>query len=75
MSLYVSPTPRGVLKTIGVCDRCNFKFNLIELRPDPDSPGLLVCSKCRDEKDPYKKPQRRAENIAVRRPRPDIALE
>ena len=51
------------------------KVNYVDLRPDGNSPGLRVCSKCRDVKDPYKLPARKTENISLRYPRPDEELK
>ncbi len=59
---------------IGVCDRCKFKFPIGELRADRNSPGLRVCEKCCDVKDPYKLPPKRPDNIVVAYPRPDETL-
>ncbi len=75
MSRYQPLSPQGVVKTVAVCDRCHFRYNLCELQPDGDDPALLVCKDCSDKLDPYKLPARKAETIAVRRPRPDEPLE
>lgn len=76
MSLYVPVSTRGSA-AIGVCDRCNQKVPLDELRPDGNSPGLRVCGDpgCWDNKDPYRYPARKTENIQLRFPRPDVPLE
>jgi hypothetical protein len=60
---------------IGICDRCSRKFPLDELQPDPSYPGLRVCRVDRDQLDPYRLPMPQAENITLRFPRPDTALE
>jgi hypothetical protein len=59
---------------IGICDRCNRKFPLAELRDDPNAPGLKVCKDDRDEFDPYRLPARRPDQIALRFTRPDEKL-
>lgn len=59
---------------IAVCDRCNLKMPYMALRADGDNPGLRVCARCRDEKDPYKLPSRKLENYLLRFPRPDSTL-
>lgn len=60
---------------IAVCDRCHFKVKYRELRPDGNSPGLRVCSKCWDDKDPWRLPRPPAEAISMKFPRPDTPLD
>ena len=49
------------------------KRPIIEAMPDPNFPGLKVCSQgCADEKDPYRLPARKTERINLRFPRPDV---
>lgn len=74
MGLYQSLSPTGTLKAIGICDRCRRKFNLVDLRPDGDTKGLLVCKDCRDVQDPYKRPMRRQETISLRNARNEQSL-
>lgn len=61
--------------SIGICDRCKTKRAYQDLVPDGDRPGLRVCrpgvGDCRDQKDPWKKPPKQPEAVAVRFPRPD----
>ncbi len=59
---------------IAVCDRCNLKMPYYKLRADGDQPGLRVCKKCRDVKDPYKLPQRPMDTYLLRFPRPDSTI-
>jgi hypothetical protein len=74
MSKYVAPTS-GQL-TVGICDRCRLKFQLSKLIADPDKPGLRVCrDTCADQRDPWKLPPRRPEDITVRNLRPEEPLE
>lgn len=60
---------------IAVCDRCKMKRPYVDLGPDPNFPGLRVCSHgCADQKDPYRLPARKTERINLRFPRPDVNL-
>lgn len=59
---------------VGICDRCKRKFPIGELRPDRDSPGLLVCRDDNDELDRYKLPPRKTEQVALRQIRPDTDI-
>ena len=74
MSRYLDTRGRSVL-TIGVCDRCKLKMSLTELTADRNAPGLRVCDDCNDDFDPWRRPARQTENIAVSNPRPDEPLE
>ena len=69
MPVYLSNTC-----SIAICDRCRFKFPYSALRPDGNSPGLRVCSKCRDNIDQYRLPARKVEKFTLRHPRPDSRL-
>ena len=73
MSRYIRPTSHSKA-TIAVCGRCGFKMLHEELHPDRNVPGLMVCDKCNDLKDPYRLPVAKADNITVRFPRPDEPL-
>lgn len=60
---------------IAVCDRCKMKKALVNLRPDPNFPGLRVCGDgCADQFDPYRLPARQTERINLRFPRPDESI-
>lgn len=59
---------------IGVCGRCNRKFPLHQLHPDPNSPGLYVCGEDRDAFDPYRLPARQTERIVLPFVRPDVSV-
>lgn len=50
------------------------RVSLKSLKGDPNNPGLLVCRKCADERDPNTLPARSPENITIRRPSPDEKL-
>lgn len=74
MPLYIPVSTKGVV-AIAVCDRCKMKMPYNDLQPDGNSPGLRVCSACRDVKDPYRYPARKTEIITLKYPRPDEPLE
>jgi len=74
MSRYLPVKAQGGLVAIAICDRCHRKKYYADLEPDGNSPGLRVCKKCRDVKDPYRYPARKTENISLRYPRPDSSL-
>ena len=74
MPRYIQPKSVGVA-AVAVCPRCHFKVNYTDLVHDGDVPGLLVCVECKDLKDPYKLPVRKAEKISLQHPRPDTELE
>lgn len=59
---------------IGLCARCSRKFPLAKLSPDPNSPGLMVCAKDKDEFDPYRKAPRQPDQIILPFVRPDTGL-
>lgn len=60
--------------TIAVCDRCKKKMPYKTLRPDGNARGLRVCRDCWDEKDPYRLPARKTEQITLSKPRPDLSI-
>lgn len=59
---------------VGICDRCKRKFPIGDLKPDRDTPGLLVCDDDNDERDRYKLPPRKPDAILLRTIRPDISI-
>lgn len=73
MGAFIDTTGNARL-TVGICGRCSLKFPLDDLRPDPNSPGLLVCRDDVDDYDPYRLPPRETEDITVTMPRPDIDI-
>ena len=75
MSTFLPPNGKGQY-AIGVCDRCNSKVQYSELRPDGNSPGLMVCNDegCWDTKDPWRLPPRKTEDITLKHPRPDYPV-
>lgn len=73
MSKYLAIKTTGSA-AIAVCDRCNKKVYLDDLKPDGNSPGLRVCSDCWDVKDPWRLPPRKTEDISLRYPRPDTDI-
>jgi len=51
------------------------KRPIIEAMPDPNFPGLKVCTQgCADDKDPYRLPARKTERINLQYPRPDVSV-
>ena len=66
-------TSDGTL-AICVCDRCRVKYPYRELRPDGNSPKLMVCRECWDEKDPYRLAPRQTEDVSMQHARPDTAI-
>jgi hypothetical protein len=73
MPKYIDVTSK-VRWSVAICDRCRFKFAYDDLSPDGDKPGMRVCEKCNDEKDPWALPPRRTEDITLRHPRPDESV-
>lgn len=59
---------------IGICDRCRRKFPIVDLHPDRNTPGLLVCETDNDEFDPWRLPARPTEDITLPHYRPDVPL-
>ena len=74
MPRFLNTLGNAVL-SVAVCDRCKMKRAHVELRPDPNFPGLQVCGRgCADDKDPYRLPARKTERITIRFPRPDVSV-
>lgn len=59
---------------IAICDRCKLKFPIGELRPDGNSPGLMVCVGDWDQLDPYRLPPRSPDDITLAFVRPDTDI-
>lgn len=59
---------------IAKCDRCGMKRKYVELRSDPNSPGLRVCRGCEDQFDPWRLPAPAPDRISLEHARPDVAL-
>ena len=55
----------------GRCQRCGDRVRYLQLRPDGDVPGLLVCGPCYDIPHPAEKPFVASDSEALRRPSPD----
>jgi len=74
MPRFLDTTGNAII-AIFICDRCKMKRPIIEAMPDPNFPGLKVCTHgCADEKDPYRLPARKTERIALQYPRPDVSV-
>lgn len=70
MSKYID-TISNVPLSIAVCPRCKMKRAYVDFVFDPNT-QLRVCRfGCADEIDPYRLPQRKAENISIQYPRPE----
>lgn len=74
MSIFIDPTGHSTYG-LALCARCSRKFPEDELRPDPNSPGLMVCEEDCDEYDPYRLPARQTERINLEFVRPDLPLD
>ena len=59
---------------LAVCDRCRTKMPYVKLRPDGNSPALMVCRECCDEKDPYRLAPRQTEEVSMQHARPDTPI-
>jgi len=73
MSIFLDTRGKASLG-VGICDRCKVKYPIVDLHPDRNSPGLLVCDECNDELDPYRLPPRGPDNIILRNIRPDVDI-
>ena len=62
--------------SIACCSRCHQKVPYTQLRMDGNIPGLWVCQDegCYDNLNPFKKPARKADAVALDHPRPDVNL-
>ena len=60
---------------IGICGRCSRKMSLDDLYPDPNYPGLYVCSDDLDRLDPWRLAARETESIVLDHPRPDTPID
>jgi hypothetical protein len=74
MPQYLIPKKGAPTFGIGICDRCNTKHFLPDMKSDPNIPGIRVCELCVDLKDPWTYAALPNENITLEYPRPDIAL-
>lgn len=59
---------------LGLCGRCSRKFLLADLSPDPNYPGLMVCTEDRDEYDPYRLAPRGPDKVILPFTRPDTTV-
>ena len=73
MPIFIDTRGRTKL-AIGICGRCSLKFPYDELHPDPNIPGLFVCTEDMDQFDPYRLPARETENITLDHARPDVGI-
>lgn len=56
-----------------ICPRCHMRINYSDAVVDPNN-NLHVCKDCQDVFDPWRKPARKTENIALEYPRRDDDL-
>ena len=73
MPKYLDTRGESVL-SVAICGRCSRKFPYAQLRPDPNSPGLMVCPADLDQFDPWRLAARETETITLRHPRPDVSI-
>ncbi len=73
MSLYLPINLQGSA-AIAICSRCQRKVQYVDLKQDPNNMNWY-CSECVDLYDPWRLPARRAEDISLQHPRPDVELE
>ena len=74
MSIWLDTRGKASL-AVGICGRCSRKFAIVDLMPDPNFPGLLVCEADVDQFDPYRLPPRAPDQITLRFVRPDVPLD
>lgn len=73
MTIYGVNTGKSILAN-AICGRCKMRFPYVGLQPDVNSPGLRVCARCADEKDPYTLPPNPPDRFTLQFPRPDRML-
>jgi hypothetical protein len=73
MSRYLKTKNLPII-AIGICGRCSRKMSIMALRSDANSPGLRVCLRCADERDPWSMPAPATEKLPLQYPRPDVDL-
>lgn len=73
MGLWLNPRGKSTFG-IGICDRCSRKMSLDDLYPDPNFPGLRVCTIDLDVLDPWRLPARQTEDIHLPFTRPDVPI-
>lgn len=67
-------TSRDTVIGVAECDRCHFKFKTVDLMPDGNYPGLMVCRWDRDQLDPYRLPPPPPDKWNLPFVRPDVPL-
>lgn len=73
MSLHAPISAKGCV-ALAICSRCRFKIAYADLRQDPNDKNWY-CKDCVDLYDPYRLPARKAEDVSLQHPRPDVELE
>lgn len=72
MSLYLPYRASGNA-AISICGRCAKKIYYSDLVLDPNNKNYY-CPECVDLFDPWRLPARKAEDISLKHPRPDIPV-
>ena len=73
MGLYLPVKAVGGSMAIAICPRCSLKMYVGEMQKDPNN-GNFYHKHCVDIYDPYRLPARRADDLSVPHPRPDVRL-
>lgn len=74
MAIFLDTRGKPTL-AIAICARCSVKYPRDDLRPDPNSPGLMCCPDgCIDQFDPYRLAPRAPDKIALEWSRPDVPV-
>lgn len=78
MSKFLDTEGNSVI-SVSICDRCRQKRAWVDLVPDGNSPGLMVCKEsvhhgCRDVLDPYRLPARQPDKLTNLWARPDVSI-
>lgn len=73
MAIFLDTRGQSSL-TVALCARCSRKFPIGMLKPDRNSPGLMVCDADNDAFDPYRLPARGPDRLNAPFVRPDISL-
>ena len=72
MGIFLPVRVKGTA-AIAVCPRCTMKVYADDLQVDPNN-KMVYCKDCVDLYDPWRLPARRAEDISLPYPRPDVTV-
>ena len=73
MGLFLPVNTTGTA-AIAICNRCAKKVQYSALKKDPNN-LQMYCGDCVDIYDPWRLAARRAEDISLDHPRPDVRLD